>query len=262
MNWKRLRANKLMINVSKSKAMMFHQRNKRISNPEIKLNGELIEFVDTFNYLGIVLDQRLSWSAHTRSISAKISKVIGILSKLKHFFPPYILKIIYDALISSRIKYGLLIWGSCSSQIFKLQKRAVRIISNAKFNAHTEPIFKKLGILKVVDDRKLQELIFFYKLQHGTLPQFFREGFISLREAVQNRITRVSQRLSIPRFWHEYMRGTLRFSIVNTINKTPSLVLNKVVTHSLRGFSQYAKGFLISIYSVTCNLTNCYICRI
>jgi len=255
-----LKANKLIINVSKSKAMMFHQRNKRTPTLEIKLNNEIVQFVDTFNYLGIILDQRLTWGAHTQSISTKISKVIGILSKLKHFLPPYILKIIYDALITSRIKYGLLIWGSCFGQIFKLQKRAVRIIVGAKFNAHTDPIFRKLGILKVVDDRKLQELIFFYKLKHNKLPQFFRAGFVSFSQAAQDRFTRVSQLLSIPRFWHEYIRGTLRYSIVKTVNETPSSVMDKIMTHSLQGFSHYAKAFFISRYSMACNLANCYVC--
>ena len=56
---------------------------------------------------------------------------------------------IYSALILSKINYGILTWGYESKSILKLQKKAVRIITLAKYTAHMEPIFKKLSILKI-----------------------------------------------------------------------------------------------------------------
>ena len=58
---------------------------------------------------------------------------------------------IYNALILPRINYGLLVWGYENEKIFKLQKKAIRLISLAKYNAHTEPLFKTLNLLKIND---------------------------------------------------------------------------------------------------------------
>ena len=74
----------------------------------------------------------MSWKY--QSHSQKISQSIGIFNRLKSILP---------------INYGILTWGYEPESILKLQKKAVRIITLAKYNAHTEPIFKKLSILKI-----------------------------------------------------------------------------------------------------------------
>ena len=83
------------------------------------------------------------------SIAKKLSKTIGIINKLKHYHPLYTLKTIYDSLINSFLNYGILCWGFKQNRIFQLQKKAIRTITRSKYNAHTEPLFKKLNILKV-----------------------------------------------------------------------------------------------------------------
>ena len=243
-----LKANKLTINVSKSKAMFFHTKQRSITLPDIILNQEKIEIVDTFNYLGIVFDRHLTWLGHVDSVASKISKTVGILKQLRHFLPPNILKLIYDSLITCRVKYGLLVWGECSQRIYKLQKKAVRIISNSKFNAHTDPLFRNLNILKINDDKKMQELIFYYKYQHGKLPQFFSRGYI--QEMENSHITRNAKKLVFPSFKHEFFRKNLRYTIVNCVNRCPSLILEKVSTHSLKGYIQYMKKYLTIVLPV------------
>ena len=60
------------------------------------------------------------------------------------------------------IDYGILAWGYRAQRIYKLNK-AIRIITSGKYNAHTEPIYKELKLLKVSDIYKLQELKFYHK---------------------------------------------------------------------------------------------------
>ena len=88
-----------------------------------------------------------SWKTRINHISNMISRSIGALNKLKYILPPSIKIMIYNALILPRINYGLLVWGYENEKIFKLQKKAIRMISLAKYNTHTEPLFKTLNLL-------------------------------------------------------------------------------------------------------------------
>ena len=84
-------------------------------------------------------------------ISNKISKYNGILKRLKHTLPEYILRTLYCSLIQSQLTYGILLWGFECDKLKKIQKKSMRIISRSKYNAHTDPLFKKHGILKLID---------------------------------------------------------------------------------------------------------------
>ena len=85
-----LKLKKLTVNVSKTKCMGFHKR-WDVPDLNLSLNNINIESVSHFTFLGIILDTALSWKYHTNMIAIKISKVIGILHKLKYIFPKDIL---------------------------------------------------------------------------------------------------------------------------------------------------------------------------
>ena len=65
------------------------------------INDIQIEQVPTFNFLGITLNENLSWKNHTKMVGNKISRVIGVLFRLKDVFPKEILLTLYNTLISS-----------------------------------------------------------------------------------------------------------------------------------------------------------------
>ena len=189
----------------------------------------------------------------------KISQITGILTRLKHFLPKYVLKTIYTSLIASHLNYCILAWGADTVSIAKAQKKAIRAISKAKYNAHSEPLFKRHNLLKVNDIRRLQELKFFFRLQNGLLPHYFQQNFISHNFSRHEYPTRTSQLLSVPRFRHEFFRQNLRYTITQTVNTTPNIVIEKTSSHSLHGYSTYAKNWILTTSSEVCVLNNCYI---
>ena len=142
----RLEINKLSLNVKKTKFMIFHHKQRNIENliPQLNLNEQIIERVTDFDFLGLTIDQHLTWNGHVQKISNKISRSLGTMCKLKRFLPQNILKILYNSLILPHLHYCILSWGFKSDRIFKLQKRNVRIITCSKYNAHTEPLLKRL----------------------------------------------------------------------------------------------------------------------
>ena len=160
-------------NTKKTKAIIFDMPQKQITTPKLEIDGTSIEFANSFNYLGITIDKHLSWQDHMNSIANKISKYIGIINKLKKYVSPKTLLSMYNSFILSILNYGILVRGYNTDRLFKLQKRAVRVISKSKFNAHKDPLFQNLQILKIEDLHQLNVLKFYYKLIHKNIPQYF-----------------------------------------------------------------------------------------
>ena len=94
-----LRVNKLSLNVNKSKAMVFHMPQKKVSLPQLNMAGMAIEFVSNFNFLGIKIDTNLNWLSHTNLVANTILKTAGVLNKLKDILPQSVLTTIYFSLI-------------------------------------------------------------------------------------------------------------------------------------------------------------------
>ena len=134
-----LLVNKLTLNVDKTKFMIFHNRQRKVEGliPKIKINCKEIERVSTFNFLGLTIDENVNWHAHTLKIANRISRTLGIMNRIKNFVPAHVLRIIYNSLILPHLQYSILAWGFYADRLFKLQKRAMRIITNSKYHAHT-----------------------------------------------------------------------------------------------------------------------------
>ena len=109
-NW--LAANKLSLNVGKTKFMVFHSDKKKVVYPKLLINNIEIERVDYFNFLGLQLNHNLNWNKHVNYVSLKILKISGILYRLRSEFPTYILKSIYNTLLLPHLTYCILSWGS------------------------------------------------------------------------------------------------------------------------------------------------------
>ena len=75
------KSNKLSLNVSKSKFMIFHQPRKKITIPSLEINNTKLECVNRFNFLGLEINAQLTWKDHVNKISNKIVKTLGIMNK-------------------------------------------------------------------------------------------------------------------------------------------------------------------------------------
>ena len=90
----------------------------------------------------------------------------------------------YFSMVGSVLDYGILTFGFGHGRLIKIQKRVIRIITRSKYNAHTEPLFKTLGILKLEDNMKLNALKFYFKYTHETLPHFFSSFDLSTKAPI------------------------------------------------------------------------------
>ena len=133
-----LKMNKLSLNAEKTKLMVFHVKQRKVAPISIHINNTKIENVEYFNFLGIYLDKSICWKNHINMLTTKLSKIVGICNRLKSIYPEHVLLTIYNSLFVSQINYGLLLWGTKLEPIFKIQKKAIRTLTNQTYIAHSE----------------------------------------------------------------------------------------------------------------------------
>jgi len=254
-----LKCNKLILNAAKTKFMVFRTRGRGEAVLTLEINQTHITQVTEFNFLGIIFDEHLSWKSHIDALRVKLSRAIGVLNRLKNFLPNHILRFIYFALIHSHISYGQYLWGYVNDKISFLQKKAVRIITHSNKFTHTSPIFKSLNVLKYDDMLKLQELKFFFQLEHNLLPGYF-EDFVSRFTRNEFHNTRLSMVLTPVYYRLSFMQKSFKPNLINTINTLDQQILQKVYSHSLEGLVSYTKNNMLSHYETECRVANCFAC--
>ena len=254
--------NKFSLNVEKTKFMLFHPYQKDVSNlvPVLKINQNEIERIDKFDFLGVTLGEHVNWKAHIDKLATRLSKYSGILSKLKKYLPPYILRTLYCSLVQSHLNYAILTWGYSCNRLEKLQKRLIHIISQSKYNAHTEPLLKQLELLKLSDLLELSALKFYFKYLHGLLPRFFYSFNIATQGTQHSHDTHQRDQLRVDRSRINLAENRIRI-FPTLVNSTQLDLLHRITTQSIQGFSSHIKRYLINRYRDNCSNTNCYMCQ-
>lgn len=185
--YKWLCSNKLSLNISKTNYSLFGPTvNKcQIAVNAITLNNTVIARSGKLNkskplkFLGLCLDENLTWRNHISYLTTKLAGAIFIINKVKHVLPYDALKTLYYSLFHSHLIYGILAWGhsEMANKIFILQKKILRIINNKPFGSHTNILFKQCQILKFSDLHHLQTCLFVHDYKNNKLPASFDNFF-------------------------------------------------------------------------------------
>ena len=125
-----LRANKLSLNYNKTDFMLLTSWKHNPSPFEVTINNHTISPEDNLKYLGVLLDNRLSYKPHVQKVKTQLSRACGILSKLKHYTSPPVLKVVYNSLI-----LPTLITQSSIGDV--LQMQPFRLSSSSKIKLQT-----------------------------------------------------------------------------------------------------------------------------
>ena len=102
--------------VNKTKGMLFHKR-RPVIPIQFSMNNRVIDVVQYFNYLSIMLDADMSWKTHIAMVRNNLSRINGILHRLKYIFSQNVLITLYKSLFVPHINYGSLLWGHAEGSI-------------------------------------------------------------------------------------------------------------------------------------------------
>ena len=177
------KANKLHLNSKKSVAILFRPRQRHLdnSNLNILIDGSPITFSSQTKFLGVVIDEHLSWGPHIDFITNKVAKGAGVIRKLKYKLPLRILITLYYILILPYMMYSCIVWGNSSKSklqnLYITRKKIVRFVTNSARNTHTNPLFKQTKILPFFDQIYFHNAVFMYQFQNSLLPSPFIDFF-------------------------------------------------------------------------------------
>ena len=221
-------ANKLSLNANKTKYIVIrpHQMQSNFEDKFLWINNVPLERIgnncreSSTKFLGIHVDEFLTWKKHIAQVNSKISRAIFAIKQLKFTMPVEILKTLYFALIHPHIAYGILAWGNARSSVIRktitLQKYAIRSINRAPHNSQTDPLFKATEILKISDFYTYQATLFMFDFVNKRLPRSFDGVFLYNRDIYQHYTTRQSHLMHIPRC-HKYFASQLPLNTIPNI---------------------------------------------
>ena len=157
-----LKKNKLSLNYSKTSFIIFNKQPNKTCDYEFKLkiNNNLIKRVNSIKYLRVLIDSKLSWSEHVDYLNLQLARYLGLFTRLRRYIPNEIFCLLYYSIIYSRIKYGILSWGTASNSLLKKVEirlnRILRVITNRSIYTPVRMLFKFLSTLKVIDIYNLE----------------------------------------------------------------------------------------------------------
>nr|CAI5825776.1 unnamed protein product [Callosobruchus analis] len=145
--------NGLFLNASKTSVLRFHNKQKTCPPVSLSVNNELIESCkfDVAKFLGLYLDENLSWKIHCESIIAKITSAAYLFNNLRHVLSSGQLLILYYAQVESRLRYAICFWGTSThaQDVFVSQKRALRSMAGLSKRETCRSLFREFNILTV-----------------------------------------------------------------------------------------------------------------
>ena len=240
-----LSANKLIINLSKTHSMLFTNKYGNL-HLSVCIQDEYLEEKLVTKFLGVEIDNKLTWKDHIHYITSKVSKSISILRRVRYSFPKNILRMIYMSLIYSYLNYCNIIWGCAHRNtlqpLYVLQKKAIRLINNSHYLEHTLPIFKSLKLLTVFQVFELNCLKFIYKcIKTNQFPLLKRK--LLCNSNVHNHNTRDKNLLRLPFVRLEMCKKSYFYRGILLWNRLDQIMKN---CQSQNIFKKQTKIFLLS----------------
>ena len=170
-----LNANKISLNASKTEFLIFRSVRKDLNHvPRLKIAGKIVIPSKSVKYLGVYLDEHLSWKPHVSAIATKLRRANGALSKLRHYVPFKILLNIYHAIFMSHARYACQIWGlsdnSVTHRIQTLQNTALRLMTFSPPRTSATNLYANYKLFKIFDLVKLMNILYVHKFLNQNLP--------------------------------------------------------------------------------------------
>lgn len=227
-----IEANRMALNPNKTTCMLVASQRKirQIQDNSVQLNicinDSPIRVVDEEMCLGVTIDKSLSWDTHVEKLFKKLISRLALLRRIRHCLTQQLRLLLYNGLIQSFIDYCCTTWGNTSksnlTKIYKIQKRAVRLIMENNSDLPVSSMFYTLKIMPI--DHRIQYFLALltFKTLLGESPQYLVNK-LKFRSEMHNHVTRavVSSQLHVPKCHGSQGQRTFRYRAACLWNSLP-----------------------------------------
>jgi len=237
-----VRRNRLFLNINKTCYMVISDSSMS-DLPSLMIENNLIARVTEAQFLGVTIDDKLSFKQHVEQLCGKLSKTVGMLNRISNLIPPNVKLSIYYSLIFSRVSYGIVSWGSSgltnAARIQRILSRARKIVTYDCFRREANV----MGLLSFDSIYKYFTAIKLFRTMKLSQHPYFSNVFDSLRPIHEYR-TRFSSYSSFntPAFTKAKCQKSFRFQSVKIWNLLPE---NIKLSETLAEFKCLLRKFLI-----------------
>lgn len=218
--------NLLTINTSKSSYVIFKAKNKIVAqHPDLTINGIALHERQQEKYLGLTLDNKLTWRAHIQQITKKLSSLVGSLYNIARCIPRKARLLIYNSLVKPHLLYLIELWGCAAktnlNHIQALQNKLVKILHHYHYLTSSRTIYKETKLMNIKQLHTYNTCILIYKIIHKLIHS---DITFTLKSQINKYASRRHTHLAIPRVRTKYGKNNLTFVGAQLYNKLPKTV--------------------------------------
>ena len=242
--------NQLSLNTDKTYYQIY--TNKKVEKAiTLRIAGANVLQAKTVKYLGVFIDEDLRWNTHINKLYTVLCRIVGLISRARHYVDSKHLLLLYNALFLPHVNYCCFIYSTTYSShlqpIEKLQKRAIRLIDGQSRLAHTAPIFKKHKLLRLKDIGNQQILLLLLRKLNADLPPSIDQLFETTRP---NRNSRHVKHFTEPFTSKMYKTRTVSWAGPRLWNKimVPMFPMLETVPSSKISMKKLSKNYFVNQY--------------
>ena len=217
--------NGLKVNPLKTKSMLIHSSRKKNLQPlQLSINNIPIDQVRSFKFLGVTLNDTLTWKDHVDSVAAKVGRNIQLLRRLSWFLPQPVLLLFFHSYIQPSFDYCDVVWNSCSKyesdRLEKLQNYAAKSILHKRRDFSSTTAREILGLSTLQCRRKFHLLCHTFKSVNHLHPTYLSDLFSTF---THNHNTRNPGQLKLPHMRSSFGQRSYSYSGALLWNSLPAV---------------------------------------
>ena len=231
-----LNANRISLNVSKTEFVIFRSPRKIIDfDIKIKLNGQRLYQSSYIKYLGVLVDEHLSWKPQIYELTKKLNRSNSMLSKIRHYVNKKTIRSLYFSLFASHISYCCQVWGQSGNyhlnKVLSVQRCALRIIEFKPFHSDVSSLFHNLNIPLFSNLVRMSNIMFVFESLTNYLPSPISNFFSQCRHVYSYNTRNIENgKLVLPIFkGMKYGKYSIKYQCTAEWNKLISKIDNAFV---------------------------------
>ena len=231
-----LTANKLTLNRKKTEYMIIGSRQKLNSigtnTTNISIAGEQIKRVESTKSLGIIIDEQLKWEEHNSKQCKTISARIGMLRRARDFVTQDVLIIMYNSLVFPHFTCCSTVWHGFRAdhinKLYKLQKRAARVITGSSYDIRSTNIFETLNWRPIKDNLDERDLVMIFKALKGLVPDYLMQT-INLNENGNYQLRSNNRNIYVPKPKTNFLKNSFPYRGAMSWNNLPNHIIDQAL---------------------------------